>query len=182
MDPVIINKLLYSGLVFLVIHLLSHVLKNFARKTQKKLGIRKSRYFAIRRLLTTLALLISFLAMILIWDVNIKHAWVALTGIMAMVAIAFFAIWSLIGNILAGVLIYFTSPFKLDDTIEVLPDGIKGMVLAINTFYTLLVEEDGSYINIPNSLFFQKYIRVLRVTHPQPVQLQEKERQDNSDI
>lgn len=168
MSPVIVNKLLYSVLVFLVIHLISHVLKNFAKKTQRKLGIRKSRYFAIRRLLTTVALVISFLAMLLIWEVDLKHAWVAMTGIMAMVAIAFFAIWSLVGNILAGVLLYFTSPFKLDDTIEVLPDGIKGMVLAINTFYTLLVEEDGSYINIPNSLFFQKYIRVMRRNHPRP--------------
>ena len=35
-------------------------------------------------------------------------------------------------------------------------------VLAINTFYTVLQDADNNYINIPNSLFFQKYIRVVK--------------------
>lgn len=182
MSPILIHKILYSFFIVLVIHILAYVLKKIAKNTQTKLGIRKSRYFALRRLLTILALGVSFLALILIWDVNVKHAWVALTGIMAMVAIAFFAIWSLVGNILAGVLIYFTSPFKLDDIIEVMPDGVKGTVLAVNTFYTLLIDDDGSYINIPNSLFFQKYIRVMRPPKSHPALSQEKHLEKKGDF
>jgi len=50
----------------------------------------------------------------------------------------------------------------MNDTIEVLPDGIKGKVLAINTFYTIIADEEENYINIPNSLFFQKYVKNFR--------------------
>jgi len=51
---------------------------------------------------------------------------------------------------------------NMNDTIEVLPDGIKGKVLAINTFYTIIADEEENYINIPNSLFFQKYVKNFR--------------------
>ncbi len=162
MDHIEFNKLLYSAGVIVVIHLVSYLLKRLAKQTQIRHQIRQSRYFAIKRLMTTSAVFLSALALLLIWDVNIKHAWVSLTGILALVAIAFFAVWSLVGNILAGVIIYFTAPFKTDDTIELLPDQIRGMVLAVNTFYTVLLDADKNYINIPNSLFFQKYIKVIR--------------------
>ena len=85
-----------------------------------------------------------------------------MTGILALIAVAFFAVWSLVGNILAGMIIYFTTPFKINDLIEVMPDGIKGKVLTINTFFTVLIDEDDNYINIPNSLFFQKYVRNIK--------------------
>jgi len=162
MDHIEFNKLLYSAGVIVVIHFISYLLKRIAKQTQLKHQIRQSRYFAIKRLMTTSAVFLSALALLLIWDVNIKHVWVSLTGILALVAIAFFAVWSLVGNILAGVIIYFTSPFKTDDTIEILPDQIRGTVLAVNTFYTVLLDGDKNYINIPNSLFFQKFIKVIR--------------------
>ena len=79
-----------------------------------------------------------------------------------MIAVGFIAVWSILSNILAGIMIYFTSPFKVKDCIEIAPDGICGQVLAINTIYTLLIDEEGAYISVPNSLFFQKYIKKLK--------------------
>jgi small-conductance mechanosensitive channel len=157
-----LRKLIYFAITVLVIQLLGYLLKRAAKRTQQKYGIRQSRYFAVRRAITTSALVLSLAALVLIWKVDVKNAWVSLSGILALVAIAFFAVWSLVGNILAGVIIYFTTPFKIEDFIEVMPDGICGTVLAVNTFYTVLQDADKNYINIPNSLFFQKYIRVIK--------------------
>jgi small-conductance mechanosensitive channel len=170
MDYVIIQRIVYSAITMLAIYLLLQLLKRYARQTQRKFHIRKSRYFAIRRLLTVFSLLLSLVVLILIWNVDLKHVWVSATGVLALIAVAFVAVWSLVGNILAGVIIYFTSPFKIEDTIEVMPDGIRGSVLAINTFYTVLLTEQQNYINVPNSLFFQKYIQVIRTpsTEQQP--------------
>lgn len=164
----ILQKAIASAAVLAIIYLVFHLLKFYAKQTQKKLGIRKSRYFATRRLLTTLSTILSLLALFLIWNVNLKNVWISATGILAMIAVAFFAVWSLIGNILAGVILYFTSPFKIDDTIEVMPDSIRGTVMAINTFYTVLLTEEMDYISIPNSLFFQKYIKVIKHRAPKP--------------
>jgi small-conductance mechanosensitive channel len=167
MDYVIIQRIAYSAITMLAIYLLLQLLKHYARQTQRKFHIRKSRYFAIRRLLTMFSLLLSLVVLILIWNVDLKHVWVSTTGVLALIAVAFVAVWSLVGNILAGVIIYFTSPFKIEDTIEVMPDGIRGSVLAINTFYTVLLTEQQNYINVPNSLFFQKYIQVIRTQSPE---------------
>jgi small-conductance mechanosensitive channel len=162
MNTLPFNKLIYSTVALLIIYLVGGLAKRAAKRTQDKLGIKKSRYFAIRRCITITALFFSLIALVLIWQVNVKQAWISLTGVLALVAVAFFAVWSLVGNILAGVIIYFTSPFKIDDSIEIMPDSIRGTVLAINTFYTVLHDDEMNYINIPNSLFFQKYIKVLR--------------------
>ncbi len=158
----IIQKIVYSAVAMLAIHLLFHLLKRYAKQTQHKFGIRKSRYFALKRLLTMASLLLSLVILILIWNVDLRHVWVTATGLLALIAVAFVAVWSLVGNILAGVIIYFTSPFKIEDAIEVMPDEIRGTVLAINTFYTVLMTEDKNYINIPNTLLFQKYIKVIK--------------------
>jgi small-conductance mechanosensitive channel len=79
-----------------------------------------------------------------------------------MIAVAFFAVWSLVGNILAGIIIFFTEPFKINDQIEILPENIKGKVIAINTFFTLLHDEEHNIINIPNSMIFQKFVKKIK--------------------
>ena len=168
MDTILIKKLIFSVIVVLAVNALFSLLKLSARKTQKKFGIRKSRYFAIRRMMTMTSMLLTIILLLLVWKISLHNVWVSLSGILAITAIAFFAIWSLVGNILAGIILYFTSPFKIEDDIEVMPDNICGIVLAINTFYTILLDENGGYINIPNSLFFQKYIRVKRDRGPRP--------------
>lgn len=170
MDPLPIEKIIYSVIVILLVNGLFSLLKLSARKTQQKFGIRKSRYFAIRRMITIASILLTAGLLLLIWQISLRNVWASLTGILAVTAIAFFAIWSLVGNILAGIILYFTSPFKIEDNIEVMPDEIRGTVLAINTFYSVLLDENGGYISVPNSLFFQKYIRVKRGREPRPLQ------------
>jgi small-conductance mechanosensitive channel len=137
-------------------------LKRKAKEISQKKNLNKTRYFTIKRLISFINLLLLLIILILIWGVSIKDLWISIAGILAMIAVAFFAVWSLVGNILAGIIIYFTSPFKINDNIEILPDGIKGKVLAVNTFYSVISDENGDYINVPNSLFFQKYIKNIR--------------------
>jgi len=51
MDTIQLKKMMYSVIVVLIVNGLFTLLKLSARKTQQKFGIRKSRYFAIRRLM-----------------------------------------------------------------------------------------------------------------------------------
>lgn len=159
MDQASLTKVIYSLFGVIIIFIISSLCKNAARKTQQNNKINKNRYFAIKRLISIFSFFCLIVIIVFIWGINIKDLWISVTSVVAMIAVAFFAVWSLIGNILAGIIIYFTTPFKINDTIEILPDGMKGKVLGINTFFTVLVEEDQSLISIPNSLLFQKYIR-----------------------
>lgn len=181
MTPLFTQRLIYSAILIACVHILFHLLKLSARKTQKKFGIRRSRYLAIRRIITMASTGLTLALLLLLWDISFKNIWIALSSILAVTAIAFFAIWSLVGNILAGILLYFTSPFKIDDYIEIMPDGIEGSVMAINTFYTVLYDEEENRINVPNSLFFQKYIRVKKKPLERPkAPLKEKEKDERT--
>lgn len=102
--------------------------------------------------------------------------WTAFTGFAAVAAVAFFAAWSVLSNIFCSILIYTTRPFGLNDEVELLESGDKpglgGKVLDINLIYTTLEEkapdgqQKGSYLRVPNNLFFQRTVR-LRTRNPQ---------------
>lgn len=99
--------------------------------------------------------------------VSAQILWTALTGFVAVAAVAFFAIWSVLSNLFCALLIFALRPFRLGDCVEVIDSadkpGVKGRVLAINLFYTSLEDlgEDaqGALVQVPNSLFFQKAVR-----------------------
>ncbi|WP_455232660.1 mechanosensitive ion channel domain-containing protein [Geopseudomonas aromaticivorans] len=102
--------------------------------------------------------------------------WAAFSGFVAVAAVAFFAVWSVLSNLFCAVLIFAVAPFRLGDRVEVLEaadkPGAKGRVIAINLLYTTLEEDaeagTGALIQIPNSLFFQKVVRRWRGTEPLP--------------
>ena len=104
--------------------------------------------------------------------------WAAFSGFVAVAAVAFFAVWSVLSNLFCAVLIFTIAPFRLGDRVEVLEaadkPGAKGRVIAINLLYTTLEEDaeagTGALVQIPNSLFFQKVVRRWRGTeHPTPI-------------
>jgi small conductance mechanosensitive channel len=69
-----------------------------------------------------------------------------------------FALKDAISNFLAGALIMIYRPFKPAD--QVLVTGLTGTVEDINLRYTILRNEDGKQILIPNSLLFTNSITV----------------------
>lgn len=94
--------------------------------------------------------------------------WTALTGFATVAAVAFFAVWSVLSNIFCCVLIYTSRPFRLHDRIEILESGDKpglsGEVLDIRLIHTTLRETppdgEATLLQVPNSLFFQRMVRV----------------------
>ena len=62
--------------------------------------------------------------------------WTALSGFVAVAAVAFFAMWSVLSNLLCAILIFTVGPFRLGDVVELVDTtdkpGVKGRVVAIN--------------------------------------------------
>lgn len=109
--------------------------------------------------------------------------WTALSGFVAVAAVAFFAIWSVLSNLLCAVLIFTVGPFRIGDVVELVDTldkpGVKGRVIAINLLYTTLMETPeagGALVQVPNSQFFQKAVRrwrgteVVAVSKDEPVE------------
>lgn len=110
------------------------------------------------------------------FGVSATVLWTAFSGFVAVAAVAFFAIWSVLSNLLCAVLILTVGPFRLGDLVELVESAdkpiVKGRVVDINLLYTTLeevVEEGtGPVVQVPNSLFFQKVVRRWRGTDLKP--------------
>jgi len=102
--------------------------------------------------------------------------WTALSGFVAVAAVAFFAMWSVLSNLLCAILIFTVGPFRLGDIVELVDTvdkpGVKGRGGAINLYTTLVEVEaagtDSAIVQVPNSLFFQRSVRRWPGTHVFP--------------
>ena len=100
--------------------------------------------------------------------------WTAFTSFAAVGAVAFFAAWSVLSNMFCALLIFTTRMFWPGDTVEVLENGekpgFKGRVLDINLVFTTLEESgsahEGTTLKVPNSMFFQRAVRLWHGMRP----------------
>ncbi len=78
----------------------------------------------------------------------------------SVIGIAFFASWSLLSNVFAALLLYYSSPFKIEDSITIKDSngGITGEVFDMTLFYVFLKDDSGDKINIPNNVILQKIV------------------------
>jgi small-conductance mechanosensitive channel len=120
-------------------------------------------------------LLICAAALLLVIQVGqVESIWIPLSTMFAMVAIGFVAVWSVLSNILATVVILVWRPFNVGEHIEVQPDGIGGEVVDLNFMFTALRTEAGEQVSIPNVQFLQKFILRKKVVRKPTVTLIEQ--------
>ena len=86
---------------------------------------------------------------------------VYVSSFLTILGIAFFAQWSILANITAGLILYINYPVKIGDTITILEKGnnITGVINDIGAFFITLTVEDGDLITLPNTVILQKNIR-----------------------
>jgi small-conductance mechanosensitive channel len=159
--------LLQVLLVLLGAWLLNALLRRALRRVCERYELPPAFIIGTRRLLGIVIYVAAFLLALNRLGVSGAVVWSTLTGFVAVGAVAFFAVWSVLSNIFCTLLILTTRPFRLHDYIEILEGGdkpgLRGQVVDIHFVYTTLEEthEDGSrsLLQVPNSQFFQRAIR-----------------------
>ena len=156
-------------LIVLVAWLLQRLVRAVARHLVARRGLPPEMATVLRRVSATLLSCTAVLLVLERMGVSGTVLWTAFTGFAAVGAVAFFAAWSVLSNIFCTVLIFITRPFRLNDHIEVLENGekpgLRGRVVDINLIYSTLQEvgadarDEGSVLQVPNSLFFQRTVR-----------------------
>jgi small-conductance mechanosensitive channel len=114
--------------------------------------------FYLRRILRWAAVLTA-IALILQALGVLENAWAAITAILAMIAIGFVAVWSVLSNALCSLMLMVVRPFGIGDSLELPPDDLKGKVVNFTLMFTVLRTENGDLIQIPNNMFFQRVVR-----------------------
>lgn len=104
-------------------------------------------------------------ALLQTWNI-IENVWTTLTGVLALVAIGFVAVWSILSHALCSVILLLSRPFRVGDYIEFVGDDFGGRVKEVNLLYTTVTMDDGGYAQIPNNMVFQKVLK--RYPHGKP--------------
>jgi small-conductance mechanosensitive channel len=114
--------------------------------------------FVLQRLLRWAAVIIGAV-LVLGWLGFLENAWATVTAVLALVAIGFVATWSILSNVLCSIVLLLMRPFSVGDRIELPGQDLGGRVVNFTLVFTILSDDDGHLIQIPNNLFFQQPIR-----------------------
>ena len=130
-----------------------------------------SRTMALRLRLTARWLLAGGTTLIVLQQLGFfDEAWALLSAVVAALAVAFVASWSVLSNVSCALFLLVYRPFRVGDYVEVVEPsgdvGARGKVVDLNLFYTTLLESGSAVIRIPNNVFVQKYSRVRREGRP----------------
>lgn len=152
---VILSLVIVGGCVFS-----AGLLKRAAARFAQKHEYGPARLFQIAVVINTSLAIIGVLLLSVVWGFSGRGIAVFFSSIFALVGIALFASWSILSNITAALILFFSAPFRVGDRIRIL-DGdntVTGLVDDIGLIYLTLKDEDGNLFTLPNNILLQKTI------------------------
>jgi small-conductance mechanosensitive channel len=117
----------------------------------------------IVRYINTLITFLVLFAILLIWGIEPNQVALVFSSVFAVIGVGLFAIWSILSNVTAGVILYFYYPFKIGDKIKILDKDfpIVATIEDIQAFHLHLRTDEGELITYPNNLILQKSIALV---------------------
>jgi len=153
-------KIVGSIIVILLAVLIRFLTSKSLRKIRVNFDFQKSRMVVIYKMITVLIYCSVIVLIAFIWGVDEKQLIVYISSFLTILGIAFFAQWSLLSNITAGLILFINYPVKIGDTITILEkdNNITGEITDIGAFFITLKTDEDHMITIPNSIILQKNI------------------------
>ena len=160
------NKEVLATVITLVIIL---VLKFITDKTIRKIGrisdIVEARTLLITKYASILLTLLGFGIISFVWGVNFKEVGTVFASVFAVIGVALFASWSILSNVTAGVILFFSFPFKIGDRVKILDKDIESeepyLIEDIRAFHVSLRKDNGELLVYPNNLMMQKAVTLI---------------------
>lgn len=140
------------------------ILYSLTRRVRGRLTVLRPRHNREIRIVSNLILgiatfiiLMGFLEAV---NVPLGNVWTAISTLLALVAIGFFAVWSILSHMTAAVVLFLQRPFRIGDYLQFADEAYSGKVVRTGLFFTQLEDADGGRSQIPNNLLFQRRFRV----------------------
>lgn len=164
-----------SELLWTVITLVTLVIFRFignktVRRIEKVNNFVKARALLISKYTSILLTFLGVAALTFIWGVNLREIGVLFSSVFAVIGVALFAQWSIISNITAGVILFFSFPFKIGDRIKIMDKEIMDneqegptpyTIEDIRAFHVHLRKDNGELLTYPNNMMLQKGVTLI---------------------
>ena len=139
------------------------LVKRSIKRISINFGIPVERSKITIKITNTVFSILALIFLTTVWGVDRKELFLFFTSIITVLGIAFFAQWSFLSNITAGVILFFNHPLRLGDCVKIVEKDffMEGKVVNITFFFIHLENENKEKITIPNAIALQKTIVVL---------------------
>jgi small conductance mechanosensitive channel len=148
-----------SGLTILAAILLGKYLQRKITEKTKDHQVDITSFIFLKHMIVAIVYFLGFGWALLSLPITRTFAHSLLAGAGATTLILGFASQQLFNNLISGVFLVISKPFKINDTIEF--QGSRGKVVEINLNTTLIQDENGDKIIIPNSLILNDKIKII---------------------
>ena len=171
-------KFVLLALCTAVFILTRHLVEAGVRKVAGKKHVSEFGLAFALRGLNTLLFIVYGLVMLALLGLDLSDLEVLLSSIFAVAGVAFFAQWSILSNITASAIIFFSFPYRVGDWIQVVEKDvdIQGTIEDISLFHVLIRNIRGELVTYPNNLILQK--PVLRMTEKPAMQVPQNRLED----
>lgn len=158
------TELINTGILMLLVISLRIIVSKLVRRYAKSTEIIEHRTNLVLKYIHLLINILAMFALIIIWGVQTKDIFIALSSITTVVGVAMFAQWSILSNITSGIILFFSFPFKIGDIIRIHDKDfpIQAEIEDIRAFHVYLKTKDGEMITYPNNLLLQKGISIMK--------------------
>jgi small-conductance mechanosensitive channel len=158
-----------------IVLVVNRALRRALQRLQPWIPLPPGTVLTVARAASSLLWIIVALILLEFWGVSVSGLWASLVSVAAVIGVGFLAVWTMISNITASLFITIWRPFRLGDTVELLPESLKGRAVERNLMFTVLREAEERTLLIPNNLFFQKIFRVTTADARYPFEALQRE-------
>jgi len=157
-----IIKLLETIAIIVVIFSMRYFSSRILNKIRVHFNFDERRKTLISKFTFIISNVLGLLLIIGIWGVDQEDLILYLASILTVIGIAFFAQWSHLSNITAGIILYFNHPVRIGDKIQIEEKDftLTGMIQDIGLFFVTIKNEDNQKFLISNSNFVQKMVSI----------------------
>lgn len=156
-------------IVVLVMLIIRFVARTLIKKFAVRFDIADHRYRLIIKYFDLIFTTLFVMSVIPIWGINFKNIGIVFSSIFAVIGVALFAQWSILSNITAGIIIFFTIPYKIGDKIKIHDKDFYEdplTIIDIKAFHLILKSDQGELKAYPNNLILQKGVTLLKNQEP----------------
>lgn len=152
-------RILITSAILVGCWLGAFILRRVARRVANRQGYAAGRIAHVKVMINVSALAVAVLLLAALWGFE-QNLVVFASSIFALVGVALFASWSMLSNVTAALMLYFTAPFLVQDRIRIL-DGdntVTGHIRQMGLIFLTLEDDHGHLYTLPNNVLLQKTV------------------------
>jgi small-conductance mechanosensitive channel len=155
-------RIVWTAAAFVVLALVKFTVRKVARRYGAIMGKPRERVRHVRKIIGAMLNVLFVFVIAAVWGVKPQNLVVTLSSALAFFGVAMFAQWSVLSNITAGVVMFFSAPYHVGDAIRIIDKDVplEAKIEKIGAFYTNLRTDGGELVILPNNLFLQKMVAV----------------------